>query len=181
MSVINALVGAASLFLGRQLFWLFVAAAGFVLGFNAGTEFLGEQAAWLVLAIALVAGILGALLALFLQRVAIAVAGFIAGGYLLLNLSDLLGFTGGGDGLSLLALILFVVGGVLGAVLVNVLFDVALIVLSSALGAMLLSQAADAWFTLDQTISAIIFILLLLLGIGAQWATWQRMEGREAA
>ena len=173
-AIINALIGAAALFFGRPLFWLFVGAAGFVLGFNAATEFLGDQAAWVIIVVALVVGLLGAGLAILLQRVAIGIAGFIAGGYLLLNITNLIGLTGNGDGLSLLAIVLYVVVGIVGVILVEVLFDVALIVLSASLGAGLLLQSADQWFAMEQTVRAILFFVLLVVGIGVQWATWQR-------
>lgn len=40
MDIARIIVGFASLFLGRQLFWLFVGAAGFIFGFNLARDFL---------------------------------------------------------------------------------------------------------------------------------------------
>jgi hypothetical protein len=95
MDIARIVVGIALLTLGRKLFWLFVGVAGFVLGFGLATQFLRGQPDWIVLVIALVAGLVGVLLALFLQRLAVGVAGFIAGGYILINLLNALGWQTG--------------------------------------------------------------------------------------
>lgn len=168
MSLIQALVGIASLFFGRLLFWLFVGAAGFVAGFELALAFLGDQAFWLALVVALVAGVLGSILA--------AVAGFVAGGYLLLNLVRLLATAGGPP--NTVAAILYVAGGLIGAVLLSLLFDPALILLSSALGATLLTQAVSAWLNLGRPALAVVFVLLFFLGVAAQWGV--QRERREA-
>jgi hypothetical protein len=172
----NALFGILVLFLGRRLFWVFVAVAGFVVGFNLAEQLVGaEAAAWLLLAIGVVGGIIGALLAVFAQRLAVAVAGFIAGGYLLLYLMGAVRAAGDGT----LGTVLFIVGGVIGAVLVSALLDPALIVLSSALGATLLTQAAGQYFQLTPALNGIVFVVLLALGVAVQWGTWDRTEIRE--
>lgn len=176
MSLIQALVGIASLFFGRLLFWLFVGAAGFVAGFELALAFLGDQAFWLALVVALVAGVLGSILAAFAQRLAVAVAGFVAGGYLLLNLVRLLATAGGPP--NTVAAILYVAGGLIGAVLLSLLFDPALILLSSALGATLLTQAVSAWLNLGRPALAVVFVLLFFLGVAAQWGV--QRERREA-
>ena len=82
MSSINILVGAALVFFGRRLFWLFVAGVGFVVGMMLATDWLGSDAGLLNFLIALGVGVIGALLSVFLQRMAFALAGFLSGGYL---------------------------------------------------------------------------------------------------
>ena len=173
----RAIVGLLSLFLGRRLFWVFVGAAGFLLGFNLAFQLLEEQAGLLLLLIALAAGLLGAALALFAQRLALAIAGFIAGGYLLLYVANLVS----ADPLStLVVVILFVVGGLLGAGLFQFFFDIALVLLSSALGATLLTQViADVWAP-GELINALLFILLLVVGIAVQWGLIGEAEARDA-
>ena len=175
MSLIQAVVGFASLFFGRLLFWLFVGAAGFVLGFELALAFLGDEVLWLALIIALIAGVLGSFVASIAQRAAVAVAGFVAGGYFLWNLVRLLGVVG--DTFNVVAIVLYFAGGVIGAVLLSLLFDPALIVLSSALGGVLLTQAAEAWFDLEPPLGAIVFTLLFVVGVIVQWGTqWSRGE-----
>ena len=175
MAFIQALVGFASLFFGRLLFWLFVGAAGFVVGVEVTLAFLGEQAFGIALIIALIAGVLGSIVATFAQRVAVAIAGFVAGGYFLLNLVNLGGLVDGPS--DTLPIVLVFAGGVIGAVLVSLLFDAALIVLSSALGATLLTQAVDAWFNIGRPVILVVFTLLFIVGVVVQWGSQER--GRE--
>ncbi|MDX1687000.1 MAG: hypothetical protein R3248_03370 [Candidatus Promineifilaceae bacterium] len=178
MSLIQAVVGFVSLFFGRLLFWLFVGAAGFVVGFELALAFLGDQAIWLVLLVALIAGVLGSIVATFAQRLAVAIAGFVAGGYFLLNLVRMLGTAGGPP--NTVSVVLYVTGGLIGAVLVSLLFDPSLIVLSSALGATLLTQAAGNWLDLGRVAGIAVFVLLFVAGVFVQWgAQGRRRERRE--
>src|SRR5215475_7125002 len=78
---IGLLVGAAILLLGRKLFWLFVAAVGFALGAEIAPRIIHQPAPFVTLLIAVGLGFLGALLAVLLQKFAIGVSGFLAGGW----------------------------------------------------------------------------------------------------
>src|SRR2546427_8738002 len=80
--VVGALIGIVVLFFGRKLFWLCVAAVGFAAGVELAPHLVTEPSPLLALTIAVVLGLIGALLALFLQKIAIAVLGFLAGGKL---------------------------------------------------------------------------------------------------
>src|SRR6187200_2140589 len=68
------IAGVVLLFFGRRLFWLFVALIGFIAGMSLATQVLAIHEQWLLLLIAIGCGILGALIALFLQRLAIGIA-----------------------------------------------------------------------------------------------------------
>jgi hypothetical protein len=158
-TIINLLIGLALLLLGRKLFWLFVAVAGFVLGLVIAPLFLSGQPDWVVLLVAIGAGILGALLAVLVQEIAVAVAGFIFGGYALLSVLELASLNPGEWGW-----IVFIIGGIIGAALVLYLFDPALIVLSSLAGASLVSQA----LTLDPPVDLVVLVVLAAVGIAVQ-------------
>src|SRR5438128_12193835 len=80
VAIVGALIGAVILLFGRRLFWLCVAAVGFAAGVEIAPHLVHEPSTLLALTIALVLGCIGALLALFLQKIAIAVAVFLAGG-----------------------------------------------------------------------------------------------------
>src|SRR5215470_14706357 len=85
---VSVLVGVVILLFGRRLFWLFVAAMGFVFGAQIAAQVTHEPASSpAVLLVAIGFGIVGALLALLLQKVAIGVAGFIAGGRIAIGFS----------------------------------------------------------------------------------------------
>ena len=163
--IITLIAGLAALLFGRRLFWLFVGLVGFLVSFNLATEFLGGQPQWIILLIALVVGILGALLAVFLQYIAVAVAGFLAGGYAVLSLVRLLSLDLNQEWLFWF---IFILGGVIGAILILLVFDWALIILSSGVGAATLVQLAELFTELSPALNLILFFLLLIVGIAFQ-------------
>ncbi len=166
---IRLLVGLALLLFGRKLFWLFVGGIGFVFGFEIAALLFRGAPELLIVAIALVAGIIGAVLAIFFQRVAVSVAGFIAGGYIVTTLLNRLGADAGA-----VYWILFLVGGILGAIFVSFLFDWALIVLSSLTGATVVIRVLE----LGPVIELILFVVLLIVGLGVQAYLLQQEEAR---
>ncbi len=158
LAIINFLLGAALLVLGRKLFWLFVAAGGFVAGVLFATRII-HAPEWLTLIIGIVTGILFAVLAIFLRVIAIGLAGFFLGGSILTTFATALGINTGG-----LDWAVYVIGGVIGIILVALLFDWALITLSSFAGASLIVQALN----LSGTISNLIFVVLFIIGVVIQ-------------
>lgn len=128
-----AAAGALLLVLGWKLFWLFVGVVGFAAGLQAAQWALGPQPFWVLWAAGLVCGIVGAVLALFLQKFAIVISGFLAGGTIALHLVVMLGYHAG--------VLIVLIGGVVGAVALYLLFDWALVFLSSVAGATLIVEA----------------------------------------
>ena len=166
--LVYLILGLLLLLLGRRLFWLFVAVAGFVAGVEAAPYVLPHQSELSVLIVALVLGVIGALLAVFLQKVAIALGGFVAGGYLAIVLcAPLLG----GAGIAYPgAWLCFLIGGILGAILLFIFFNWALIILSSVHGAHMILQALAP----PQHYFMILLVILALAGIAIQAATYRR-------
>src|SRR5438477_12001630 len=78
--ILSVLMGCALLFFGRRLFWLFVAALGFAIGLQLAPYLSQNPPLWLSLLLSIGLGLLGALLAVMLQKLAIAIAGFLVGG-----------------------------------------------------------------------------------------------------
>src|SRR5579871_5567358 len=78
---VGLLVGVAILLLGRKLFWLFVGAIGFALGAELAPQIIHQPAPTVTLIIAFFLGFLGALFAILIQKLAVGVAGFVAGGW----------------------------------------------------------------------------------------------------
>ena len=155
---IGLLVGAAILLLGRKLFWLFVAAIGFALGAEIAPQIIHQPAPLITLLVAVALGILGALLAVLLQKFAIAASGFLAGGWFAIGLYAFLA------GHARNVEIVFLVGGILGAILLLALFDWALILFSSVAGARFIATA----IALSQITRTILFLLLVVIGIAVQ-------------
>lgn len=158
--ILTALAAFAVLLFGRQLFWLFVGVVGFVVAFEVASQYLIDQPEWLILLVALIAGVIGALLSIFVQYGVVAVAGFLAGGFMLQTLLRNLAVAETED----LLWVALIIGGIIGAVLVLVVFDWALIFLSSLTGAGLLIQLID----LPPLLEGIIFATLLIIGIAFQ-------------
>src|SRR5438270_3624643 len=148
--ILSILIGAVILFFGRKLFWLCVAAVGFAAGMQVAPHLMHEPTPVLQLSIALVFGFIGALLALFLQKVAIAIAAFLAGGKLAMALVAAFFAEG-----ARYPGIVFVVGGIIGMILLLSLFDWALIVMSSAVGAYLIGQT----IVLPPTVGLLLFVV----------------------
>lgn len=152
------LFGAVLLFFGRKLFWLFVAVVGFLFGLEFGAQIMVGAEQWVIWLVALVIGLVGALLAVLLQRVAIILAGAAAGGLFFMNLA----VAGGMNNTFQLAA--FIVGAIVAGILAALLFDWALIILSAITGASLIAGA----FTLSPAIAALTAVALCILGIIVQ-------------
>jgi len=165
VAIVGALIGAVILLFGRKLFWLCVAAIGFAAGVEIAPHFVNEPSPLLALTIALVLGLIGALLALFLQKIAIAVLGFLAGGKLAGAIAAAFFVH-----YAQYSTIIFVVGGLVGAILLLALFDWALIVVSSLIGAHLIQSA----IVLPSSGSTIVFSGLVVIGFLGQGAYLRR-------
>jgi len=168
MLIAQLLAGGLILTFGRRLFWLFVAACGFTVGLSLASRLLPTQPEWLVLLIGVAIGVLAALLAVFFQRVAIGVAGFLAGAVIASNLLGILALQG--DAFFWVA---FGIGGVLGAVVMEIVFDWGLIALSAFAGSSLVVGALQ----LPIRPACLLWLALLGLGLAAQIAQ-MRQQGR---
>ena len=159
MVIFRALLGLASLTLGRKLFWLFTASMGFTAAMSLTAGRFGGQPEWVTILIALAAGMVGALLAVLVRWLGVGLAGFLGGGYLLTTLLAMVGVSGGR-----LDWLLFLVGGILGAVVFVTLFDWALIVVSSLAGAVIMVQVVE----LGRPFNLLVVLVLAVVGIGVQ-------------
>lgn len=182
MEFIIALVmlplGLLSLFLGRQLFWLFVGVSGLLLGLLIGVV-VGMSNDWpppVIFLVALSVGALAAVLSIYLQKPMASLASFVMGGlmaavlYMLVrygaNIATNLMFGGPGPE----TWILFLVSGVAAAIFVWVTYEWALIVLSSLMGALLtfIGIAPFLPFNLPGILYLTILVGLAVLGIYVQ-------------
>jgi len=161
------LAGVLLVVVGRNLFWLVVAALGFAAAATLTAGLLQGQSELLVLGLSLVIGVIGAVVAIGLQPLGAALAGALAGGVLLTGLADMLGQTNG-----TLVWVLFVVGAVLGAIIVLALFDWALIVLTSAAGATLIARSLP----LGPVVGFVVFAVALAAGVIIQSRTVRRTK-----
>jgi hypothetical protein len=154
VSVVRLLMGTLLLFYGRTMYWAFVAVAGFLVGFELAAEFLADQAEGVRILVALLAGVLGAVLGMLAQRAAFAIGGLFAGGYLALGLAHAADVPGE-------PLVWFVIGAILGAIVAALIVDWAIITLSSLVGA----AAIVSELHLSDFIATLLFVALSATGI----------------
>jgi hypothetical protein len=162
MNWLNVIIGIILLFIGRRLFWLFVACVGFASGYHYAQQIWAIHSPVLVLILSLAIGALGAIIAIFFQKAAIVVAGFAAGGYIVLSLFDQ--FAGLPAQLIWLP---YIVGGIIGAIILFFVFDWALIFLSTLTGATLIVQTV----AFNPTVEIALFLALVIAGMVFQAKT----------
>jgi hypothetical protein len=167
LMLINLVVGLALLFLGRRLFWLFVAGVGFIVGAMLTTFFFEGQSELVTLLVAVGVGLVGAMISVFLQRALVAIAGFLAGGYVVYTLLLSLGYEPW-------AWMGFLGGGIVGGVLVLIVFHWALILLSSLIGSTVIVESLP----LDTTFATVTFLGLCALGIFVQARQMSSMKSK---
>ena len=152
--ILHVTAGLVLLFLGRRLFWLFVGLLGFLAGITFGAQVFSNQPYWLLWIIAIGCGLVGIFLAFFLQRLAIGIAGFLAGGFCVATVVQAMGW-------SLDPIFSYLIGGVLGAILLSMVFDWALIFFSSVTGALLVTKSIP----IQPSILWLVFLALVIVGI----------------
>jgi uncharacterized membrane protein YsdA (DUF1294 family) len=122
-------------------------------------KILSNQSENVILVIAVIMGLLGIFLAILIKTAAISIAGFAAGAYIVYSLLPMINFDLGNY-----YWLVVIVGGVLGAILAGTMFDWALIILTAASGAVLVSQTLDLTYPL----SAVVLVVLFLIGLIVQ-------------
>ncbi|OGN94346.1 MAG: hypothetical protein A2Y88_01090 [Chloroflexi bacterium RBG_13_48_10] len=174
--VLNIILGILLLTTGKKLYWLFVAVVGFVIGLALATQ-LDLSPPWLTYVVAFAGGVLGAILGTFLQKLAIALVGFAVGGYGAFYLSNtLLGIKA--DSTNYMA---FIIGGIVGLLLVASVFNWALYILSSWAGSTLVTRTVTENVKMDQTIGLVIFFVLFVLGMVIQAGLFKGESKKETA
>ena len=161
MNMLNIFLGFVVLLTGRKLFWLFVAALGFLAGASLGPRFIEADPAWLIWVFSLGLGFVGALLAVFLKRFAVAVAGFIGGWYLMMTLATMFDWQMGNADW-----VLYLIGGLILSGVVSSLYDWALIFLSAIVGALTIVQGLH--LSLSPVLITLILLALIVAGVSVQ-------------
>ncbi len=157
--------GALQLLLGRKIFWLMVGIGGFLVGLYA-TMITLDMPTWLRLVIGLVVGVIFAILARVLQKPMAAIFGFFALGLAAALVTTMFGIKMENP----IYWIAFLVGGIIGAILVFALFDWGLIICSSLIGAsaVVSGLAILLNFQARGLLGIVVFVVLAIVGIAYQ-------------
>ncbi len=168
-TVLPMLLGLLLLFVGRKIFWLFVGGVVFVVVMDVAPRFVHHQEST-IFYVAVGVGVLAAALGYFLQKVAVRVAGFAAGGFLAFTLMEQ-HFPEAGVQWWIPA----AGGAILGAVIVSFLVDWALIILSSVIGAYLITET----LRLEATQALVTLAALSVIGVVVQARSRWRKSKKE--
>jgi MFS family permease len=158
--ILNIIFGILLLTTGKKLYWLFVAVVGFVIGLAVASK-LNLNPLWLNYVVAFGAGVIGAILGTFLQKLAIALVGFIVGGYGAFYLANTLL----GNKAETTNMMAFIIGGIVGLLLVASVFNWALYILSAWAGSTLVTRTVTEGVKLDPTFGLVLFFVLFVLGM----------------
>lgn len=158
-SLAQLALGAVLLLFGRRLFWLLIAAVGFAIGVLVADTYLtfgSEVWRWIA---GLLVGVLAALAAIFLKRIAVSLGGMLIGGY---SVYWYLGL--GGQPLQGWHWLAVAVAALIGLFVGRIVFDFGLITLSAMAGATLVLDSVGA----GPEVSRWLFLLLVVLGAVVQ-------------
>lgn len=200
--MVSALVAAASQIIigliealfGRKLFWLFVAIGGFLVGWFVVPAIYGAVndgatlELWARVVIGLVAGLVLGLLAIRFTKLMVGLAGFfVFGTATVLAVRFFGGDVPSGSSNHWIA---FICGGVVGSLLMGLLFNWALIVLTSLFGAGAAAHGIIYFFTPENPTAAdpapakwiegTILVVLFVTGLVVQIGTRKRGRSRRA-
>ncbi len=158
--ILSIVLGIILLTTGKKLYWLFVGVVGFVIGMALATQFVDLDPPWLIYLVALGGGLIGAVLGIYAQKFAIALVGFIVGGYGAIFMAGLFGIKA--EPFNWMA---FIIGGIVGLLLVASIFDWALFILSAWAGSTLITRTLTEGVGMNETLGLILFFILFVVGI----------------
>ena len=152
MQIVRGVIAGILLFLGRELNFLFAAAMAAFIGLRLTPLLPAEWPGWSDYAFMAVLAILAAGIALSNERVGYFLSGFLAGGYFLIEYYQ--------PGVLTVPLIPFVVGGVIGGLIIGIFTEWALLVISCLMGAYYVTNL----FTLSPIAEILVGSGLFLIG-----------------
>lgn len=152
-------LGVGLVFWGKRLFWLFIAAAGFLFGMTTSQSLMPDEVIWFYLIVAAICAGVAVVLVRLLKNIAFGVGGFVLGAYLADGVMQLLELDFG-----TFSWVIIILAGAAGAALMLLLFNCALIVLSASVGSLLITRSIPGEAPGNQ----ILFLGLIVLGFLAQ-------------
>jgi hypothetical protein len=167
MPIVRGVIGGILLFLGHELNFLFAGAMAALLGFRLIPLLPSQWPGWVDYAFIIGLGVIAAAAVLLNERVGYFISGFLAGGLLLVEYYA-------PDTLTI-PLLPFVVGGVIGALIIGIFTDWALILVTAAIGAAYILNL----FILDPMLEILIGAGLFIVGALTQVVIMQSQKHAE--
>jgi hypothetical protein len=159
MHIVQAVIGVALLAFGRKGLPLFLTALGALAGVAVAHTYFPEASGGLLIAALVIGGVLGALAAFFIQKIAVFLAGILGGGYAGYALAVHMGWVQQG-----FPWVPVIICAIIGLLLAHFILKWALIILSSVVGAYLVVNL----FQLGPAVSALLTIVVAAAGIWFQ-------------
>ena len=167
MLIVRGVIGGILLFLGHELNFLFAGAMAALLGFRLTPLLPAQWPAWTDYAFIIGLGLVAAIAVLLNERAGYFISGFLAGGLLLVEYYA-------PDTLTV-PWLPFVIGGVIGALIIGVFTDWALILVTAAIGASYILNI----FVLDPTLEILLGSGLFIVGALTQVIIMQSQKQAE--
>jgi len=166
MQVIRAIIGAVFLLLGRELNFFFAAAMAALIGLRLTPLLPQEWPNWTEYVFMIGLAIAAAAIVIARERIGYFISGFLVGSYFLVEYYE--------PGVLTLPLLPFLVGGVMGAVIIGIFTEWALMVVSCLVGAYFLVDM----FVLSPTAEVLVGSGLFIIGVVTQ-VILRQMQGRD--
>jgi hypothetical protein len=152
MTVIRGVIAGILLFLGRELNFLFAAAMAALIGLRLTSLLPPQWPAWTDYAFMGVLAIIAAAIPFINERAGYFLSGFLAGGYFLIEYYE--------PGVLTFPLLPFIVGAVIGSIIIGIFTEWALMVVSCLIGAYYVTNL----FTLSSTAEILVGSGLFIIG-----------------
>ena len=161
MPVLRAVIGGVFLFLGRELNFFFAAAMAGLIGLRLTPLLPPHWTSWSHYAFIIVLALVAALIVIRNERIGYFVSGFLVGSYFLVEYYE--------PGVLTLPLLPFLVGGALGALVIGIFTEWALMIVSCLVGAYYLTNL----FVLSSNVEMLLGSGLFIIGALTQVVMWQ--------
>lgn len=152
MLIVRGVIGAVLLFLGRELNFIFAGAMAALIGFRLTPLLPPQWPWWSDTAFMITLALIAAIIVLLNERVGYFVSGFLGGGFLLVEYYA--------PNVLSVPWLPFLIGGVIGSLILGLLTEWALILVSAALGASYILNL----FVLNPTAEILVGAGLFIIG-----------------
>ena len=165
MEIVRGVIGVIILFFGRELNFLFAGGMAALIGFRLAPTLPDSLPSWAEYALIIGIAVIAAVLVLINERAGYFISGFCAGGYLMMEYFE--------PGVLTFPIVPFIVGALIGALIIGVFTEWALIAISSVIGAIY----STTLFKLSPTAETLIAGGLFVMGSLTQVVLMRMQKG----